>query len=88
MLLFVRHFSIIFRAPLWKFSEMQCVYTLWFYFLPIFWGREFTYTLNNKYCIVITPVEKSLQSVDCAWQQKQHTMFTRCWLYRTACTFG
>jgi len=30
--------------------------------------------VNNKYCIVITPVEQSLQPVDYAWWQKQHTL--------------
>ena len=31
--------------------------------------------VNNKYCIVIVPVEKHLQPVNYAWWQKQHTMF-------------
>jgi len=33
---------------------------------------------NNKYCIVITPVEQSLQPLDYVWWQKQHTMLTLC----------
>jgi len=30
--------------------------------------------VSNKYCIAITPVEQSLQPVDYAWWQKQHTL--------------
>jgi len=33
--------------------------------------------VNNKHCIVITPVEQSLQPVDHDWWQKQH-MITLC----------
>jgi len=33
---------------------------------------------NDKYCVVITPVDQRLQSVEYAWWQKQHTMFTLC----------
>jgi len=44
MLVFLRQFVYPFvRVPLWKFSDIQCVCTLWFCFLPIFWGREFAY---------------------------------------------
>jgi len=38
-----------------------------------------------KYCVVITPVEQSLQPVDYAWWQKQHSLcyrsFTYAWVY-------
>jgi len=34
-------------------------------------------SVNNNYSIIIT-IEQSLQSVDYAWWQKQHTMFTLC----------
>jgi len=34
---------------------------------------DFRY-VNNKYCIVITQVEQSLQPVDYSWWQKQHTL--------------
>jgi len=33
--------------------------------------------VSNKYCIVITPVEQSLQPVDYAWWQKLHTMIEK-----------
>ena len=36
-----------FRVPLWKLSEMQCVCTLWFCFLPSS-EEEFAYTLETS----------------------------------------
>jgi len=55
---------------------MQCVFTLAFVScLYLLRTRVCTDFRNvNKYCIVITPVEQSLQSVDYAWVQKQHTL--------------
>jgi len=40
-----------------------------------------SWNVNNKYCIDITSVKQTLQPVDYAWWQKQHTMFTLCQLY-------
>jgi len=48
MLVFIGHFLSFVRVSLWKFSEMQCVCTLWFCFLPIFWGREFACSLETS----------------------------------------
>jgi len=56
---------------------MQCVFTLGFisclYLLRTRICTDFR-NVNNKNCIIITPVEQSLQPVDYAWWQKQHTM--------------
>jgi len=77
MLIFLRHFYPFVHMPLWKFPEMQCVFTLAFvsclYLLRTRVCTDFRNVIN-KYCIVITPVEQSLQPVDYAWWQKQYTM--------------
>jgi len=62
---------------------MQCVYAL-ILLLAIFWGRDciHSWNVNDKYCIAIAPVEQSLNPVDYAWRQKQHThMFMLCYSY-------
>jgi len=55
---------------------MQCVFT--FAFVSCLSSEDESLhnfrNVNNKYCIVVTPVEKGLQTVDYAWWQKQHTM--------------
>jgi len=56
---------------------MQCVFTLGFisclYLLRTRVCTDFR-NVNNKHCIIITPVEQILQPVDYAWWQKQYTM--------------
>jgi len=44
--------------------------------------EESLHTLSERqpqilYCVIITPVEQSLQPVDYAWWQKQPALFTR-----------
>jgi len=48
---------------------MQCVFT--FAFVSCLSSEDESLhnfrNVNNKYCIVVTPVEKGLQTVDYAW---------------------
>jgi len=50
------------------------------------WHTVHSRNVNNQYCIVITPVEQSLQPVEYGWWQKQHlcshcVSFTFAWGY-------
>jgi len=70
MLIYLKHFlSFCSCTTLKIFRNAVCVYAC-FCFLPIASEDESLHRLSkhqNKYCIVITPVEQSLQPVDYAW---------------------
>jgi len=69
MLVFVRHFlSFCSCTTLKIFRNAVCVYTLILFLAYLLRVRVCIHSrnVNNKYCIVITPVEQSLQPVDYA----------------------
>jgi len=69
MLVFQRHFFLLFTHNCEKFSEMQCVSALILFHAYLLRKRVCIHSRNviDKCCIVITSVEQSLQLVDYAW---------------------